>query len=191
MGVLITMLCLVLIAVIVGKILDRLDDKAVGREIEKINHKQYSPPADPFSVSEYLARIEKVHLDIERKKANSEDYVIILWLGLNGLCVSDGEWIKREEDLAGSGGNGASGYNGNGADGYTIPFYPIYQTYSLTSYCQSPYYPLTYPYTYPVTQLMDTQSLMQQQVNVAQSLQTQALLASLNTAVDFTGTNGR
>lgn len=78
-----------------------------------------------------------------------------------------------------------------GADGYTIPLYPLYQSYFPTNYCQSPYYPLTYPYTYPVTQLMETQSLMQQQVNVAQSLQTQALLASLNTAVDFTGTNGR
>lgn len=51
--------------------------------------------ADVFSVSSYLDRIEKVHLEIEREKARKDDYVLVLWLGLQGLRVADGKWIMR------------------------------------------------------------------------------------------------
>lgn len=56
------------------------------------------PVASPFKVSAYLARIEKVHLDL-LKEHQPVDGTITLWLGLDGLQIApDGasEWIRRE-----------------------------------------------------------------------------------------------
>lgn len=56
------------------------------------------PVASPFMVSAYLARMEKVHLDL-LKEHQPVDGTITLWLGLDGLQIApDGasEWIRRE-----------------------------------------------------------------------------------------------
>lgn len=52
----------------------------------------------PFSVSEYLERIEKVYADI-LDSSKPEDKPITLWLGLDGLRLkADGtmEWISQK-----------------------------------------------------------------------------------------------
>ena len=59
------------------------------------NIQQAESSSCDFSVSSYIDRIEKVHLEIEREKARKDDYVLVLWLGLQGLRVADGKWIIR------------------------------------------------------------------------------------------------
>lgn len=58
-----------------------------------------SKDAEPFVVSEYLARIEKAHLEIlERQKPVEQ--IIILWWGLDGLRLNGNgtsEWISRKK----------------------------------------------------------------------------------------------
>lgn len=54
---------------------------------------------EPFSVSNYYARIEKTSLDILYAK-KPVDQTIILWLGLDGLRLNDDgslEWISRKK----------------------------------------------------------------------------------------------
>ena len=70
------------------------DEKARRNKSECNRHQPEDSP-DGFSVSSYLDRIEKVHLEIERDKARKDDYVLVLWLGLQGLRVADGKWIMR------------------------------------------------------------------------------------------------
>lgn len=70
------------------------DEKAKRNKIE-CNIYQSEDSTDGFSVSSYLDRIEKVHLEIEREKERKDDYVLVLWLGLQGLRVADGKWIMR------------------------------------------------------------------------------------------------
>lgn len=56
------------------------------------------PVASPFKVSAYLARMEKVHLDL-LKEHQPVDGTITLWLGLDGLQIApdgESEWIRRE-----------------------------------------------------------------------------------------------
>lgn len=56
------------------------------------------PVASPFKVSAYLARMEKVHLDL-LKEHQPVDGTITLWLGLEGLRINpDGTsvWIRRD-----------------------------------------------------------------------------------------------
>ena len=65
------------------------------RNKSECNIYQYEDSTDGFSVSSYLDRMEKVHLEIEREKARKDDYVLVLWLGLQGLRVADGKWIMR------------------------------------------------------------------------------------------------
>lgn len=65
------------------------------RNKSEYNMYQSEDSSDCFSVSSYLDRIEKVHLEIEREKARKDDYVLVLWLGIQGLRVADCKWIMR------------------------------------------------------------------------------------------------
>lgn len=59
---------------------------------------------DKFFVSEYFERTEKIYNDIlkeKEKQAESEEYIIVLWWGFDGLRLNkDGssEWIRKEEE---------------------------------------------------------------------------------------------
>lgn len=70
-------------------------DEKAKRNKSECNIQQAESGSYDFSVSSYLDRIEKVHLEIEREKARKDDYVLVLWLGLQGLRVADGKWIMR------------------------------------------------------------------------------------------------
>lgn len=53
---------------------------------------------EPFSVSKYYERMEKVTNDILKEKETMK-YTIILWLGLDGLLLNEdgtSEWIRRD-----------------------------------------------------------------------------------------------
>lgn len=55
--------------------------------------------SNPFIVSEYYDRMEKVSLDIQAEKKPIER-TIILWLGLDGLRINEdgsSEWISRKK----------------------------------------------------------------------------------------------
>lgn len=54
---------------------------------------------EPFVVSEYLARVEKAHLDILENQ-EAIDKIIVLWWGMDGLRLNeDGtlKWVSRKK----------------------------------------------------------------------------------------------
>lgn len=55
-------------------------------------------PRIPFSVPDYLNRMEKLHLKALQERENEEPHIIVLWWGFDGLRLNaDGttEWINR------------------------------------------------------------------------------------------------
>lgn len=56
------------------------------------------PPPVPFSVPDYLDRMEKLHLKALQERESEEPHIIVLWWGFDGLRLNaDGtrEWISR------------------------------------------------------------------------------------------------
>lgn len=75
-----------------------LENKEDERRRENIRQVLNAMVYKPFSPSEYLGRIEQEHVKILQDKAEKEEYVITLWLGLEGLRIGkDGtlEWVNR------------------------------------------------------------------------------------------------
>lgn len=75
---------------------EKYASEIIAMQSEMLNYKSHRP----FSVSDYLGRIEKQHLKIEQDKEAQKDECIVLWLGLYGLRLNkDGtlEWIDRRE----------------------------------------------------------------------------------------------
>lgn len=126
-----------IIGAVIGAIFGVMLVRLINRRQKQRREQSTAPTEEPFAVSEYLARIERVALDIERKKREKAPTVIVLWLLLDGLQINvDGSfgWIKRERNLAGEGGRGGCG---------TSNFAPISTFYSLPQSVYPPY-PLTY-----------------------------------------------
>lgn len=60
--------------------------------------KETDPVHKPFSVSEYLDRMEKLHIDLHRKREAEKREPVVLWWGEDGMRINeDGttEWISR------------------------------------------------------------------------------------------------
>lgn len=60
----------------------------------KESHQEVFQIKEPFSVADYLERMERAHLDI-LKKQEPVDMTIILWLGLDGLTLDENRELKR------------------------------------------------------------------------------------------------
>lgn len=101
-----------IIGAVIGAIIGVIFVRRISRRQKQRSEQGIVPTAEPFVASEYLARIERVALDIEREKREKAPTIIVLWLLLDGLQINaDGsfEWIKRERDIAGEGGCGGYG----------------------------------------------------------------------------------
>lgn len=87
-------------------------------------------PHKPFSVSAYIDRMEKAHLDTLQERENENPYEPVLWWGFDGLKLkSDGatEWISRRPKK----------------EEHYVPQYPVYPIIPpLPNYS---FYPSTYP----------------------------------------------
>lgn len=131
-----------IIGAVTGEIFGVMLVRRINRQQKQRREQIVAPTAEPFVVSEYLARIERVALDIEQEKREKAPTVIVLWLLLDGLQINaDGsfEWIKRERDLAGEGGRGGH---------VTSKFVPLSTFYSLPQSVYPPYPPTYLPIYY-------------------------------------------
>lgn len=133
---------------------------------------------EPFSVSDYLTRIENTALDIQRKREQEKPHVIVLWLLLDGLRINgDGtfEWIRREEKKSDPLVNYAGGYGGDGGACCAYPLWNCYQPYYSPLYPAQNYSPLIS--NAPMSMQMQ---LLNTQLALSNSIQTQILLDSCN-----------
>ncbi len=130
----------------------------------------------PFIVSEYLSRIEQENLKIMEERENKEEYIITLWIGLDGLRMKDNgefEWITRmekKEEIPSTFVDPGMCHFINPTS-FTISIPPTFFTNPMYQPCYHPYpnY-INYPY-YPMLPSYIVQQQIQATTSEIQSLQ--------------------
>lgn len=73
-------------------------DDVKTQQIVQEQFRAITEPPVPFSVPDYLDRMEKLHLKAMQERENEQAHIIVLWWGFDGLRLNaDGtmEWISR------------------------------------------------------------------------------------------------
>lgn len=77
-------------------------DRQMERMIHMMEDRLWHTERKPFSVTEYLDSMEKLHIDLHRQREAEKREPVVLWWGMDGMRINeDGttEWIsKRPEE---------------------------------------------------------------------------------------------